>query len=80
MQRIKGVYDGKNVRLLESVTIPPETEVEVLVPDIERLWLDLHAAVTRNHRCATIDALLTAVERYLADRNHQALSHHQEAA
>ncbi len=47
---------------------------------IERLWLDLHAAVTRNHRCATIGALLTAVELFLADRNHQARTAHREAA
>ena len=33
MQRIKGVYDGTHVRLLEPVAIPPETEVDVLVPE-----------------------------------------------
>ncbi|MGH7731054.1 MAG: transposase [Candidatus Eiseniibacteriota bacterium] len=35
---------------------------------IERLWLDLHADVTRNHRCRTIDELLGAVHGYLARR------------
>ena len=35
---------------------------------IERLWLDLHANVTRNHRCRTIDGLLRAVHGYLARR------------
>ena len=35
---------------------------------IERLWLDLHASVTRNHRCRTIDELLRAVHGYLARR------------
>ena len=35
---------------------------------IERLWLDLHANVTRNHRCHTIDELLRAVHGYLAGR------------
>jgi transposase len=35
---------------------------------IERLWLDLHANVTRNHRNRTIRALLQAVHRYLAAR------------
>jgi len=34
---------------------------------IERVWLDLHTAVTRNHRQADIDALMRAVKRYLAD-------------
>jgi len=35
---------------------------------IERLWLDLHAHVTRNHRQRTIDALLERVHDYLAER------------
>jgi len=32
---------------------------------IERLWLQLHANVTRNHRCRTISRLLTKVRRFL---------------
>jgi transposase len=32
---------------------------------IERLWGELHANVTRNHRCKTIDGLLAHVERFL---------------
>jgi transposase len=35
---------------------------------IERLWLDLHANVTRNHRCRTIDELVRAVHGYFAQR------------
>lgn len=35
---------------------------------IERLWLDLHANVTRNHRQRTIEALLDQVHGYLAER------------
>ena len=35
---------------------------------IERLWFDLHANVTRNHRQRTIGALLDCVHRYLAHR------------
>lgn len=35
---------------------------------IERLWLDLHANVTRNHPCRTIAELMRAVHRYLAER------------
>jgi transposase len=35
---------------------------------IERLWLDLHANVTRNHVCPTMAALLRAVHQYLAAR------------
>lgn len=33
---------------------------------IGRVWWDVHACVTRNHTCATIDELLVAVYRYLA--------------
>jgi transposase len=33
---------------------------------IERGWLDLHTAVTRNHRQADIEALMRAVKGYLA--------------
>lgn len=32
---------------------------------IERVWQDLHANVTRNHRCKTIDQLLANARRYL---------------
>jgi transposase len=36
---------------------------------IERVWLDLHANVTRNHRCADMDELMRDVVRYLMTRN-----------
>jgi transposase len=36
---------------------------------IERVWLDLHANVTRNHRCATMDELMSNVVNYLITRN-----------
>jgi len=32
---------------------------------IERLWEDLHANVTRNHTCATLEALMREVQAYL---------------
>jgi len=35
---------------------------------IERIWLDLHTNVTRNHRQRTIDALLDRVHGYLTER------------
>jgi transposase len=38
---------------------------------IERRWRDLHAGVTRNHRCKTIDELMSNVEQWLKDRNKQ---------
>lgn len=38
---------------------------------IERVWLDLHAEVTRNHRCCNIDELMAEVDDYLKYRNRQ---------
>jgi len=42
--------------------------------DIERLWLDLHSNVTRNHRCRTMPQLLREVDCYLARRNQSLAS------
>lgn len=36
---------------------------------IERVWLDLHANVTRNHRCETIEELMGEVTCWLRTRN-----------
>jgi transposase len=36
---------------------------------IERVWLDLHANVTRNHTQPTIELLLETVHGYLTARN-----------
>jgi len=36
---------------------------------IERVWLDVHANVTRNHRCAEMPELMANVESYLRNRN-----------
>jgi transposase len=41
---------------------------------IERVWKDLHDNVTRNHRCATMEALMQEVTAYLEQR-HQSLGH-----
>jgi len=38
---------------------------------IERVWLDLHANVTRNHRCRTLQKLMRRVHAYLHARNAQ---------
>jgi len=38
---------------------------------IERLWQDLHAHVTRNHRCPGMTALMREVRYYLRKRNRQ---------
>jgi transposase len=39
---------------------------------IERAWEDLHANVTRNHRCATIHKLMENVRHFLIQRNRAA--------
>lgn len=36
---------------------------------IERVWLDLHAETTRNHRCTDIEQLMGDVHHYLKYRN-----------
>ena len=36
---------------------------------IERKWRDLHAAVTRNHRCKTIEELMNNVTAWLGEHN-----------
>jgi transposase len=38
---------------------------------IERVWEDLHANVTRNHRCPTMVALMREVRYYLRKRNRR---------
>ncbi|RYZ17877.1 MAG: IS630 family transposase [Myxococcaceae bacterium] len=41
---------------------------------IERVWWDVHADVTRNHRCKKMEALMGEVDAYLEARNAQATS------
>ena len=41
--------------------------------DIERIWQDLHANVTRNHQCSTMTKLMAEVRYYLRKRNRQTL-------
>ncbi len=59
-QRVLEKLDGKVVVYF----LPPYSPE---YNPIERVWLDLHTAVTRNHRQPDIDALMRAVKRYLAD-------------
>jgi len=49
---------------------------------IERVWLDLHTAITRNHRCADIDELMAEVRQYLAayDEDGVRAAGHRRAA
>ena len=47
---------------------------------IERVWEDLHANVTRNHRCRTMDRLMRRVYAYLYRRLRQLRRRCQAAA
>jgi transposase len=38
---------------------------------IEQVWWDVHANVTRNHRCKKMQALMAEVDAYLEARNVQ---------
>ena len=42
---------------------------DALKGHIERVWQDLHANVTRNHRCQTMEELMVQVKVYLRARN-----------
>jgi transposase len=48
---------------------------------IERgVWRELHANVTRNHRCGSMDELMRQVRRYLRRRNMQAAAQRRRRA
>jgi transposase len=68
-QRALAAFGGR----VELHFLPPYCPNE---NKIERLWQDLHAAVTRNHRCRTMSELMQHVYRYLQRRPRQAIRHH----
>jgi transposase len=47
---------------------------------IERKWRDLHAAVTRNHRCVKIEELMANVQQWLKERNKECRRQRHELA
>lgn len=47
---------------------------------IERFWQDLHANVTRNHKCADMQQLMRNVHRYLSKRKREIRASKQQAA
>lgn len=38
MVKVKGIYDGTNIILLEPVSLLPNTPVEILIPEQEQLY------------------------------------------
>ncbi len=77
-RRIHVILDNyvihKSVLVQAALRRMPKIRLQFLPPycpndnKIERVWLDLHANVTRNHRCRTLQDLMTEVHHYLADR------------
>ena len=80
--RIHVIVDNYSIHSSRQTTLAiaglPRITLHFLPPyspqfnPIERVWLDLHAEVTRNHRCTEMDELLTEVEDYLQYRNRTA--------
>jgi len=64
----------KSRLVLAALRTLPRIQLHFLPPycpnenKIERIWLDVHANVTRNHCCPSMEKLLSAVDRYLACR------------
>ena len=69
-----GIHDSLQVRLARA-TIKGRVKFHFLPPycpdhnRIERVWEDLHANVTRNHRCKGMEELMAQVRIYLGHRN-----------
>ena len=69
-----GIHDSLQVRLALA-TVKGRVKLHFLPPycpdhnRIERVWQDLHANVTRNHRCQTMEELMVQVKVYLGARN-----------
>ena len=61
---LKGYLAGKVVLHFLPPYCPDDNK-------IERIWQDVHANVTRNHRCKTMAALMEQVRYYLRKRNRK---------
>jgi transposase len=59
---LKGYFGGR----IKLTFLPPYCPQH---NKIERVWQDLHANVTRNHTCKTMDRLMQKVREYLQRRN-----------
>lgn len=78
-KRIHVIVDNYSIHSSRQTTLAlaglPRITLHFLPPyapefnPIERVWLDLHADVTRNHRCNSIEQLMREVDDYLHHRN-----------
>jgi hypothetical protein len=70
-----GIHDSQQVQLALKAAAASKIKLHFLPPycpdhnRIERIWKDLHDNVTRNHRCAGMEELMTEVRLYLRTRN-----------
>ena len=75
-----GIHDSLQVRLASATEKGRRLKFHFLPPycpdhnRIERVWEDLHANVTRNHRCRTTEELMEQVKIYLHSRDQH--GHH----
>jgi transposase len=80
-----GIHDSLQVRLALA-TVRERVRLHFLPPycpdhnRIERVWEDLHANVTRNHRCQTMEELMVQVKAYLDTRNRHGRHCYPKAA
>jgi transposase len=69
------IHDSKIVQMALQGYFKGRIKLHFLPPycpndnKIERVWLDLHANVTRNHTCKTMNRLMQNVREYLQRRN-----------
>ena len=90
--KIHVILDNYSIHSTEQVRLSLETpqgqrlELHFLPPycpdhnKIERTWQDLHANVTRNHKCPAMNDLMKAVTRYLKRRNRDTASEFANAS
>jgi len=69
-----GGYGGRVVLHFLPPYCPDDNRIERAV------WRELHANVTRNHRCPTMTELMSEVRHYLATRNRRSASRNRHAA
>lgn len=71
------IHDSKLTRRILAEELHGKVVLHSLPPycpdanKIERVWLDLHANVTRNHRCETIDILMQEVRSFIHAYNQR---------
>jgi transposase len=91
-KRIHVILDNYSIHHTEQVKAALATETGQRIalhflppycPDhnkIERVWQDLHANVTRNHRCSTMAELMKNTRAYLRTRNKKAQAQYRLAS